>query len=105
MKKYLNSNEFFPLLVEKKQENYVGINKIKSRYWKQFSIFSISLQEKKYEGEGMKYFTGGEKNKSCAEYTPLPIHSDEKPFSCEMCDYVCKRKKDLNRHMISHIPK
>ncbi len=30
-----------------------------------------------FRGGGVKYFTAGETNKSCAEYTPLQIKDDK----------------------------
>ncbi|KAK5644831.1 hypothetical protein RI129_006131 [Pyrocoelia pectoralis] len=34
--------------------------------------------------------------------THLPTHSDDKPFSCDRCDYHGKTKQQLERHMTMH---
>jgi Zinc finger, C2H2 type len=31
-----------------------------------------------------------------------PIHSDDKPFICNLCDYSCKDKNQLKTHRLIH---
>ena len=30
------------------------------------------------------------------------VHKGEKPFKCDICDYSCSRKGNLNRHVSMH---
>ena len=47
---------------------------INKKFWKYFSISLPSMPEKKLGGEKIKKFAAREKNKSCAEYTPLRLY-------------------------------
>ena len=31
------------------------------------------------------------------------IHSDERKFKCNLCSYDTKRKRDLRKHVLTHV--
>ena len=62
-------------------------------YFLPFLIINVFYFRNAYSILGKRFINKGHLNNHRS------VHSDEKPYDCEVCGKIYKRKKELNRHI------